>query len=281
MGLRTLLTRKIVSGVLGNQKTRRAVMDMLLEQDIKFFRHLADHAIVYFPNDAIGRSLSEHGEFARQSVRDLHAILEERGAYKTGMTILEVGANIGTHTIYLFQDVRCSTVIAIEPDPDNLSLLHQNIILNGLAENVTTLAVAASDHTGTAEFTRDLFNRGGSRLGAKRTVGKSRESFSVDVVRIDDLLKRETVSEEEIGLVWMDVEGHELAALKGMTRLISKYKPPIFFEYTPNGQMSGQQELGDLLYGNYKDVYVHSNGFRPLSRDEFATITKQVDLLVI
>ncbi|MBO9436251.1 FkbM family methyltransferase [Ruegeria sp. R13_0] len=281
MGLRSLIAEKIASRVLGNGKTRRAVMNELLDQDTLLFRDLGDHAFAFFPTDAIGRSLFQNGEFARGSVTDLRTFLEQNNAYKPGMSVLEVGANIGTQTVYFFLDLQCDAVVAIEPDPDNMNLLRHNLALNGLTDKVEILGVAASDTSGTAEFTRDLFNRGGSRLGAKRTSGKTRESFSVEIIRIDDLVQSGALQADQIGLVWMDVEGHELSALKGMKQLITDFRPPIFLEFTPDGQHSTQQELCDLLFDNYRGVYRHAGGFHPVSRDAFAQIKHQVDLLVI
>ncbi len=201
MGLRSLIAEKIASCVLGNGKTRRAVMNELLDQGTLLFRDLGDHAFAFFPTDAIGRSLCETGEFARGSVRDLRVFLKQNNAYRPGMSVLEVGANIGTQTVYFFLDLQCDTVVAIEPDPDNMNLLRHNLALNGLTDKVEILGVAASDTNGTAEFARDLFNRGGSRLGAKRTSGKTRESLSVEIVRIDDLVQSDTLKADQIGLV--------------------------------------------------------------------------------
>ncbi len=281
MGLRSLIAEKIALSVLGNGKTRRAVMNELLDQDTLLFRDLGDHAFAFFPTDAIGRSLFQNGEFARGSVTDLRTFLQQNNAYRSGMSVLEVGANIGTQTVYFFLDLQCEAVVAIEPDPDNMNLLRHNLALNGLTDKVKILGVAASETTGTAEFTRDLFNRGGSRLAAKRKSGKTRESFLVEIVRIDDLVQSGTLQADQIGLVWMDVEGHELSALKGMKQLIAEYRPPIFLEFTPDGQHSTQQELCDLLFDNYQSVYRHAGGFHPVSREAFAQIKHQVDLLVI
>jgi len=85
----------------------------------------------------------------------------------------------------------------------------------------------------------------------------------------------------KIGLVWMDVEGHELSALTGMKQLIADFRPPIFLEFTPDGQYSTQQELCDLLFDNYQGVYRPAGGFHSVSREAFAQIEHQVDLLVI
>lgn len=281
MGLRTQIAQTIASMVLANPKTHRAVLDLFVARGTMFFRDLDDHSVVFFPNDVIGRELARTGAFARQSVSDLRAKLEEHGVFQTGMTVLEVGANIGSHTIYFFRDLECGKVIALEPDPQNLRLLQHNMVLNGLSEKVTALALAASDMPGTALFTRDLINRGGSHLGGNAKTGAATETFSVEVVSIDALLTSIRQDPAQIGLIWMDVEGHELSALKGMKDLIGRNSPPIFLEHSPSGDDNRMQELRSLLFDAYEHVYVYSNGFRPLSADDFRGISHQVDLLAL
>ncbi len=119
------------------------------------------------------------------------------------------------------------------------------------------------------------------QIGSVLLSGITLERFSVEIVRIDDLMQSGTLKADQIGLVWMDVEGHEQSALKGMTQLIASHRPPIFLEYTPDGQHSTQQKLCELLFENYRSVYRHAGGLHPVSRGEFAQIEHQVDLLVM
>ncbi len=281
MGLRTRLAKIIASKLLLNSKIRRSVFDLLSKDNLMLFKDMKDHSVIFFPNDVIGRELVKTGEFARHSVRDLRTLLVQHEVFQAGMTVLEVGANIGTHTIYFFRDLDCSDVIALEPDPQNFRLHGHNMALNELSNKVRALEVAASDQTGTALFNRNLVNRGESRLSDGATFGQETEAFSVGVVTVDSLLPLLDQKPEEIGLVWMDVEGHELAALRGMKALIEIHSPPIFFEYSPLPDKTAMQELRDLLFRNYEFIYVYSDRFELITGEDFSQISKQVDLLAV
>lgn len=61
--------------------------------------------------------------------------------------VVDVGANIGTFTIYAKHTLPAARVIAIEPEVGNFSLLHDNVSLNGFSESVTCInsALCASE----------------------------------------------------------------------------------------------------------------------------------------
>lgn len=281
MGLRSVLAKLVADRVMAGKRTRRAVMDRLAGDGIRFLKDAPDHTVAFFPSDVIGRQILETGEFSRQAVRDLRAHLEQNRCFRHGMTVLEIGANIGTQTVYFFRDLDCARVIALEPDPDNLRVLTHNMALNGLTDRVEPLALAASDRAGRAQFTRNLLNRGGSGLSEGTRRGTGSESFSVDVVGVDDLLRARGQDPETIDLVWMDVEGHELAALRGMTELMKTARPPVFLEYTPSADPERARAMQDLLFGAYGQVCLYDGAFRPLSKNGFAALSRQVDLLAI
>ncbi len=57
------------------------------------------------------------------------------GRYQSeGGCLLEIGANIGTHTVYFAVTGRFGRIVSVEPDPRNLSFLRKNVALNGITE---------------------------------------------------------------------------------------------------------------------------------------------------
>ncbi len=64
-----------------------------------------------------------------------------RTAYLPGTVVIDVGANIGNHTVF-FAGVMGAPVVAVEPDPANLALLQRNLAVNGLAGRVQVHACA-------------------------------------------------------------------------------------------------------------------------------------------
>ena len=97
----------------------------------------------YYSNDQyIGKSLSEYGEWSEAEVSLLTQLLS------VNENIIEVGSNIGTHTIPLAKHVsKGGLVYAIEPQHQNHKLLLKNIKDNGL-DNIKILKVAISSKEG-------------------------------------------------------------------------------------------------------------------------------------
>lgn len=131
-----------------------------------------------------------------------------------GMTVLDLGANIGYHTVLASRLVGPrGRVLSFEPDPGNLALLKKNIEANGCA-NVEVFPHAVGDRAGTVDL-----HLCGSNTGAHSTAyepGGSPAATRVRMVRLDDFLKADLHPD----VVKMDIEGGEGAALDGMTRLL-------------------------------------------------------------
>ncbi len=117
---------------------------------------------------------------------------------------LDVGANVGYFTGLLAR--RAGEIIAIEPNPLLLPIVRENI--DRWPGTIELLAVAASDRSGTAMLhLPDGFDQN-SGIGSLE--GDSGRAYEVQTVRLEDVL-----GERPVGLMKIDVEGHELAALEG------------------------------------------------------------------
>ena len=93
----------------------------------------------FFSNDQyIGKSLSEYGEWSEAEVVLIKQLLPDNE------NIIEIGSNIGTHTVPLAKQVlNGGFVYAIEPQYQNHKLLLKNIEDNEL-KNVKVLKIAIS-----------------------------------------------------------------------------------------------------------------------------------------
>ena len=154
------------------------------------------------------------------------------------VNVLEIGANIGSHTVELITRYGARSVLAIEPHPDNCELLRQNVLANGVAERVSLLEMALSDQDGSVELEVSGDNSGDHRVrvngagSGPRQPGRS--AIEVRAARLDSLVEAGELALDEIGLVWMDAQGHEAHILRGATRLLSS-DVPIMMEYWPYG----------------------------------------------
>jgi FkbM family methyltransferase len=189
-------------------------------------RQFADHKLTFSPHETIGKSLFKNGHFQRGLADRVLEIIGEPG----GKTLLEIGANIGTHSIYLTRSGKFDRLICIEPEPRNVKLLKQNLFLNDLTDKTTVVECAVGDHNGVVDFYFDESNYGASSMIKPKDEACSTR---VPLRRVDDVLRGVDVSPDDIGLVWMDIEGAELEALKSMRELVDR-RIPILMEYVPS-----------------------------------------------
>ena len=149
-----------------------------------------------------------------------------------GKASLDIGANLGLFTYYLS---RLSThVYAFEPNPFPLRSL------KAVADaNVTVLPVAVSDRSGEAELVVPRTAKGWSSNGASlaKAAEAGAERLTVPCRAVDDLDYR------GLGFVKIDIEGHELAALKGMEKTLARERPNLFIENERLHAGSGAEDV--------------------------------------
>jgi FkbM family methyltransferase len=165
-----------------------------------------------------------------------------------GMQILDVGANVGLYTLLLARLTgEAGHVFAFEPEPNLFSVLCENCAANN-ALNVTPFQCAAGDANGRATFQRATFNSGDNRLGGAKP---GAQSIEVDVARLDEVLRVQTVQ-----FIKLDVQGHEVAALTGMHRVLeSSPDVRVLFEFWPAG-LRAANTSPELLF-----KFFHERGF--------------------
>jgi FkbM family methyltransferase len=172
-----------------------------------------------------------------------------------GSTVLEIGANIGSHTVEFLLHYGASHVVAIEPDPANFALLTQNVVANNLTERTTLLQLAASDSDGEVELELSPDNAGDHRVRVPGGGESARAAVRVPAASVDSIQRAGTVDLDSVGLAWIDVQGHEAHVLRGAHRLLSS-GVPIVMEYWPRGlRRSGDLDsLHELVAAHYQYI---------------------------
>lgn len=153
-----------------------------------------------------------------------------------GMVVVDLGANVGYYTLLAAERVgKAGRVFAFEPDPFCYGLLEKNIAINPHT-NVTPVNKAVADRTGTVQFLLEGKNKGGHRLAGS---WDDRNTIGVEVTSLDDFFKNR---ESPIHLIKMDIQGAEMAALRGMRKVIENNNNlAIVVEFWPGGM----ERLGD------------------------------------
>jgi len=150
-----------------------------------------------------------------------------KSTVKNGMTVLEIGANIGFFTM-LFAKLAGENgkVFAFEPDPDNFRLLEKNIKANNY-KNAECVRKAVSKRTGTARLFISEEHHGDHRIFDSFD---GRRSVEIETVAIDDFMPQGA----SVDFIKMDIQGAEYSALQGMERTIKNSGPLIMLcEFSP------------------------------------------------
>lgn len=143
--------------------------------------------------------------------------------------VLDVGANIGYYALLQAKMLAGrGRVLAVEPVPDAVALLKENIALNGYT-NVDVFQTAIGDRNGTARmYVGKWLNR--SQLEEVGSIPGDLISREIEtpMMTLDEFL----ADKPHPDIVRMDVEGYEYNILKGMERTLARGLPlRIFVEF--------------------------------------------------
>ena len=202
----------------------------------------------------ISRAVFEHSGYEEDELR---WVLDWLGQPQRGRTVVDVGANIGTTSIPLLVRYGAACVEAFEPDELNFDLLRCNLILNHVEAKAVASRLAVSDTNGEVTFELCSWNFGDHRVRVRdATAGThgegSRPTVVVPSARLDDAV---TAAPDEIGLVWVDAQGHEAHILEGGERLLDQGIPWVI-EYWPYGltRQGGLDRLNKALAHRFSHV---------------------------
>lgn len=126
---------------------------------------------------------------------------------------LDIGAHWGIYTLHVLSSLPNARVVAVEPDAENLRHLQHNLFENdhgGRAE-IVDAAIAETDGHGWLRRNTSM----GHHLSATPGDGAARE---VPTTTIDSLVERFDPDCRRDVWIKLDIEGRELAALRGATR---------------------------------------------------------------
>ncbi|MGE0701506.1 MAG: FkbM family methyltransferase [Hyphomicrobiaceae bacterium] len=181
--------------------------------------------------------------------------LELIGRHLKGGTLVDVGANVGNHTVYALKLLGAERVIAFEPNPAAAELLRINLALNGLTGRVTHHLAGLSDRKSAAR----LVHPGHKDLGSTRVaVGGGDTGGDCLVTTGDEAL----AGENDIALIKIDTEAMELEVLRGLRRTIERCRPRLFVEVDDANRdafLSLAESFGLEVAGAYRRYATNCN----------------------
>lgn len=175
-------------------------------------------------------------------------------------TVVEVGANDCVETVGFAETLPKARVFTFECNPDTLPLCRERV---APYKNITLIETAIGNQDGVVDFyktakTGDDWNTGASSLFPinDRLVDLAQEKTTVPMTTLKKALSPHTVP--SIDILWMDLQGSELNALKGMGDLLPNTML-IFTEVEHVPLYEGQPLFGDIR------KYLEERGFRLLT----------------
>lgn len=161
-----------------------------------------------------------------------------RAIVKPGMSVLEIGANVGYFTLVMAQAVGSNGhVVAFEADPDLAQLVRDNVEVNGFIKQALVHNLAVSDVAGELRFHRALHHRGNGTIlaGFDQTPHNpevERETIAVRAVTLDEAIAGGERPQPDF--IKMDAEGAESAIVRGAARTLASQKTRVWmFEFFP------------------------------------------------
>jgi FkbM family methyltransferase len=150
-----------------------------------------------------------------------------REQIEPGMTVIDVGANVGVYTFSAAQRVGATgRVLAVEPFSGCVRCLEETCRVNDLSW-VTVCRAAASDRNTTMRLTLRSASEL-NRVVAEDEELETSEFEEIPCFTLDHLVEREQLN--RVDWLKIDAEGHELQVLKGSDRLLTEFAPKILYE---------------------------------------------------
>lgn len=211
--------------------------------------------IAGFSFDSIFLRINIDGTYEKDEIDFLKKFLLDKLSSK--ICALDIGANIGNHTIRLFSKM-FSEVYCFEPNPKIYALLKLNV---EQLDNIKTYCIGLSNKAGIASIKIDPLNYGAATIvNADHNLQSTnnREYLRIELDTLDNILNN---SNKKIDLIKLDVENHELNVLRGAKKTIEKYSPMILFETNIN-EGKNKNDLIQYLEDNKYNFFTLEENFK-------------------
>lgn len=230
----------IVFSPSGIQKVR-----MLGDEWLVDTTEINERAVHYFAYNML--------RYARRS--PLYAVLNQVFSTTSGSVFVDVGANLGIYSM-LARELGAQAIL-FEPEPDHAAWLTRNKALVG-----RVFPIALSNWSGSAPFyVGDARHSGASSLcnGTGQTINEIYgASVEVTVDTFDSFAASHDLDLDSIRLIKIDVEGNEVATLRGMASYLSRSDAaPVWCEVRGPESDRGRDSYLEAI------AFVGQLGYRP------------------
>ena len=195
-------------------------------------------------------------------------------------TFFDIGANIGTTSIYIKKKIYPNfKICSFEPMDETYKLLSTNMVLNEM-KDYDALNVALSSESTEYKMVKAIGNWGGSFI--TKNDGEGLESVVSST--LDEYVNDAGVDMDKPMVLWIDTEGFEVDVFMGASKVL-EHKPAIFFEFNLDKYGDKIDTLVDILNANYSGYILFENDSNEVLND-FSKLKeripeKQVDIFLV
>lgn len=144
---------------------------------------------------------------------------------KNGDVFFDIGANVGIFSLYAAKKNKANKVFSFEPEYSNLSILKENIIHNGLMNQIKPNSVAISDFSGLTNLhIQDVTPGAAVHTESKENIDTTEEGYNVVWKEgIVSMSLEDICSQLKIipNVIKIDTDGHEDKVLKGAEKILA------------------------------------------------------------
>ncbi|WP_341527861.1 FkbM family methyltransferase [Nostoc sp. UHCC 0302] len=201
-----------------------------------------------------------------------------RNSIKPGMTVIDVGANVGVYTFSAALKVGSEgRVLAVEPFSGCVRCLQETCRINQLSW-VKVCAGAASDRNGIVKLLLHSANELNQVISSDAAENMSSESFEeATCFTLDSLIEQENI--ERVDFLKIDAEGHEMAVLTGSQKLLTQFAPVILYENIAGSQGSNVEVAQYLADKGYELFHYQPYTQKLIEVDSVKDFQEQLNLI--
>lgn len=190
----------------------------------------------------LGRQLSVYGHFEIDEMHNTVARLKKLGylPQENGGRVLDIGGYVGMISVGFLNAGLFEKAMAVEPNPNNFSLLQRNVEQNGFTDKIDARNVAVSDSGSSLMMELSDKNYGDHRIRSGNHSETdffneaNRDIIEIQALPLDDLYKKEPEIFSDARLVWMDIQGHEGKFFAGAKQFFAEHPQlPVVMEFWP------------------------------------------------
>jgi FkbM family methyltransferase len=199
--------------------------------------------------------------WAADVIDDLFDFAVTNTSFRPEGIFLDIGANIGTTSIYVKKNWPELDIVAFEPGKKNYDLFRANCILNGI-EDYCIENIGLGEKASEGFLFYRSYNPGGSMIVSEKNEISQEQ---VKIKSIDEYISDNKIKPQDISFIWMDTEGFEADIIIGSRNLLGQKSVPLVNDFDPNiyerrGKLREYLKIMSNTYTYFFDVNRKENG---------------------